>query len=531
MDFDDSFADVGLDDGAVQDVQQCPYCGCSELINDYKSGTTSCANPRCGALLAEGQMVQEVEFVQTSSGGKAAAGFTLKPGDGLAPSQEVSLQKAMTKITWIADRLRLPQQVQDAARRIYQMAIAIGFTQGYPTRFIASSCLYLICRRQRLPHLLIDFSDILQTSVKTLGSVYVKMMRTMVGGDSAGASGLDVPIIDPSLYLERYSRKLDIAPGTFQKVQSTALRLIQFMHREWICIGRRPNGLCGAALLIATFFHGMKISAQEVADVVRMKEGTIKLRLWELRQTPLQLMNRKELDRSALDATHDHRALPPCFYKKRSRQEVRALLDGTVELPALQEGQKSIEQALMLGESESPSQDNVKDCVRENAATLAALVAAAADPVVDSPTVQAAGSPADAATPAEVPHGPASSVAGETDEGTTQEGIETLSDVDDTELSQYVLPEESSRAKSDIWHEVNKDYLEEWFMRAEDSRRKKRHAAADNMSESARSRGSKRSRGSRRSAESPVESAVAGLLKAKVKPHRINLEALEELFS
>jgi len=30
------------------------------------------------------------------------------------------------------------------------------------------------------------------------------------------------------------------------------------MNRSWMTLGRRPNGLCGAAILIAARMHGFK---------------------------------------------------------------------------------------------------------------------------------------------------------------------------------------------------------------------------------------------------------------------------------
>jgi len=363
----------------------------------------------------------------------------------------------------------------------------------------------------------------------------VKLMRRLVGSEQAG--GLEVPVVDPSLYLERYSRKLDVGMGNQRKVQSTALRLIQFMHREWICVGRRPNGLCGAALLIATYYHGFRISAKEIGDVVRMAAGTIKLRLWELRETPMRIMDKQAFEEGSLDA--DHRGLPPCFKKNRSEEEVLALLKGTVKeaLPILDSeassGMKNIREALMLGEGDQPtgqSQKAIEDASKtatNNAMALAALLEGSAAPLVGTADERSVGGGASEAEPQ--PSHPASSFGGETDDVGVQE---SLSDVDDSELSQWVLDDESREAKSNIWHEVNKDYLEEWHTRAEDARRKRKHAASDNMSD-ARSRVSKTSKRSRRSfgsASSPIESAVVGL-KSKVKTHRINLEALEELFS
>merc|ERR1711959_6418 len=78
---------------------------------------------------------------------------------------------------------------------------------------------------------------------------------------------------------------------------------------------------------------------------------------------------------------------------------------------------------------------------------------------------------------------------------------ESLSDVDDEELEAYLLDVEEQQHKSDIWHEVSKDYLEEWHVRGQEARRKKRQAQssqADTTSETGSKTGSTIS-GSRKS--------------------------------
>merc|ERR1719199_2112457 len=128
-------------------------------------------------------------------------------------------------------------------------------------------------------------------------------------------------MIDPSIFIERFARRLDLH-GMQSKVQNTAMRIIQFMHRDWICVGRRPNGLCGAALLIASFYHGFQVPAKTIADVVRMQEGTLKIRLMEMRQTPLALMSREQFEQAnpekeALEDDEQRRTLPPCMLRNR----------------------------------------------------------------------------------------------------------------------------------------------------------------------------------------------------------------------
>lgn len=67
--------------------------------------------------------------------------------------------------------------------------------------------------------------------------------------------------IDPSLYIHRFVHKLmgenkDFTRQKQNAVTNTALRLVKSMKRDWMQTGRRPSGICGAALFIATHIHG-----------------------------------------------------------------------------------------------------------------------------------------------------------------------------------------------------------------------------------------------------------------------------------
>lgn len=84
--------------------------------------------------------------------------------------------------------------------------------------------------------MLIDFSDILQTNVYVLGHTFLRFCKRL---------NLQLPIIDPSLYIPRFCGKLEFEEKT-QMVANTALRLVQRMKRDWIQTGRRPSGICGA---------------------------------------------------------------------------------------------------------------------------------------------------------------------------------------------------------------------------------------------------------------------------------------------
>lgn len=61
--------------------------------------------------------------------------------------------------------------------------------------------------------------------------------------------------VDPSLYLHRFANRLGVS-DKFHAVTNTALRLVAAMKRDWMQTGRRPSGICGAALFISAHIHG-----------------------------------------------------------------------------------------------------------------------------------------------------------------------------------------------------------------------------------------------------------------------------------
>ena len=48
------------------------------------------------------------------------------------------------------------------------------------------------------------------------------------------------------------------------------------MKKDWIHFGRRPSGLCGAALLIASRLHCFNRTVGDVIKVVKVHESTLR---------------------------------------------------------------------------------------------------------------------------------------------------------------------------------------------------------------------------------------------------------------
>jgi len=63
-------------------------------------------------------------------------------------------------------------------------------------------------------------------------------------------TGIVVAPINPEDLILRFCEKLDFGRETM-KVAKDAVRIVQRMNRDWMTPGRRPAGICGAALILA----------------------------------------------------------------------------------------------------------------------------------------------------------------------------------------------------------------------------------------------------------------------------------------
>ena len=206
---------------------------------------------------------------------------------------------ARRKINAVAHALHLSEHHMEAAERIYKLALANNFTKGRHLQVVVATCLYVVCRQEKTPHMLIDFSDIMQVNVFVLGATFLKMVRTLY---------LSLPIIDPSLFICRFAALLQFGNKTSQ-IAADAMRLAQRMQIDWLHMGRRPSGVCGACLMIAARMNGFRRTSFEIVRVVKIADVTLKKRLREFKDTASGKLSVREFQ----DVWLEHAEDPPSF--------------------------------------------------------------------------------------------------------------------------------------------------------------------------------------------------------------------------
>lgn len=195
----------------------------------------------------------------------------------------------------------------EAAQRFFNLAIVNNFTRGRKTANVVAACLYIVCRTEKTTHMLIDFSDVLQTDVYVLGSTFLRLVQVL---------NLRLPLVDPALYMTRFASRLDFGDKT-EIVKRDALRLVSRMNRDWIQTGRRPAGICAACLLIAARMHNFKRTQREIVQVVNICDATLRKRLDEFKSTPSAAMSVSDFQNIWLDEQAD----PPSFQRGKKRKE------------------------------------------------------------------------------------------------------------------------------------------------------------------------------------------------------------------
>ncbi|XP_041831414.1 transcription factor IIIB 90 kDa subunit-like isoform X3 [Melanotaenia boesemani] len=138
-------------------------------------------------------------------------------------------------------------------------------------------------------------------------------------GPSSGFLHFD-SAADPCLYIPRFAHMLEFGVKTHE-VSMTALRLVQRMKRDWMHTGRRPSGLCGAALLVAARMHKFRRSVKDVISVVKVCQTTLRKRLTEFEDTPTSQLTIDEFMRVDLEQECD----PPSFTAGQHKAKMQQL--------------------------------------------------------------------------------------------------------------------------------------------------------------------------------------------------------------
>ncbi|XP_015205795.1 BRF1 general transcription factor IIIB subunit b [Lepisosteus oculatus] len=484
----------------------CKNCGCTDIDIDQARGDAVCTG--CGSVLEDNIIVSEVQFVENSGGGSSAVGqFVSSDGSGKAPvlgtgfhtslgkeSRAQTLQNGKRQIHNLGHQLQLNQHCMDTAFNFFKMAVSKHLTRGRKMMHVIAACLYLVCRTEGTPHMLLDLSDLLQVNVYVLGKTFLLLARELC---------INAPAIDPCLYIPRFAHMLEFGDKNHE-VSMTALRLLQRMKRDWMHTGRRPSGLCGAALLVAARMHDFRRTVKEVIGVVKVCEATLRKRLTEFEDTPTSQLTISEFMKVDLEQECD----PPSFTAGQRKVKLQQLEHELAKKLDEVEGEISGYQDEIETELENSRPrlkglyaSYAKEDIQDDSLSLASSSLAGDDERDDEELEAAAqhlskdfchevlpqsggpgaGGEPGQASPAKQPLplatllGPLPTAASlglteslreciataNENDGNPENGELDLNGIDDDEIDRYILNETEVKIKTELWTRENSDYLKE----------------------------------------------------------------------
>ncbi|XP_003486845.1 transcription factor IIIB 90 kDa subunit isoform X1 [Bombus impatiens] len=520
-------------------ASKCRNCGSTNIETDPARGDAVCTD--CGFVLEDQLIVSETAFKETPSGNMMVLGqFVANDSTGGATgfgatyhvngkeSRGITLQNARKGITHLCMQLQLNQHCIDTSMNFYKMALNRQLTRGRKQAHNHAACVYITCRTEGTAHMLIDISDVLQICVHELGRTYLRFTQALC---------INIPSVDPCLYIMRFANKLEFGEKTHE-VSMTALRVVQRMKRDSIHSGRRPSGLCGAALLMAARLHEFNRSPADIIKIVKVHESTLRKRLIEFGDTPSSALTLEEFMTVDLEEEQD----PPAFKaaRKKDRERLQRLNIDT-EINELQaEIDKQLEEH-RLGKMKKR-----KDAASIERADTDRFIRESNLDVIKHYVGNDVDDPDNDFQDSEMNNindrlitglGPNIASMGlisiNDRENETKESVNTnfendtgeidVADLDDEELDSYIMSEKEAQFKHNLWNKVNAEYLNQ--QKEKEERRQKEKE--EGKPEKKRRRTTKRNKN--QVPANTAGEAIEKMLQEKKISSKINYEVLKSL--
>ncbi|KAJ8565767.1 hypothetical protein K7X08_008343 [Anisodus acutangulus] len=191
----------------------CVYCA-QDKPTAHLDGKICCSD--CGKVLEEDNFSSEPTFVKNAAGQSQLSGNKLTTVQSeYKASREITLNEAYNGIEGMLYGLGIDggDSIARPALRFYEIAVEKNFTRGRRKEQVQAACLYIACRY-------------------ILGAVFLQLCKIL----SLEEHPIVQKPVDPSLFIHRFTDR------------------------------RKPSGLCGAALYIASLSHGLSCSKSEIID-------------------------------------------------------------------------------------------------------------------------------------------------------------------------------------------------------------------------------------------------------------------------
>nr|XP_016440704.1 PREDICTED: transcription factor IIIB 70 kDa subunit-like isoform X2 [Nicotiana tabacum] len=438
----------------------CGYCAENRQSNNV-DGKICCSF--CGRVLDEDNFSSEPTFVKNAAGQSQLSGnFVRTVKSDYSASRERTLNEAYSDIESMAYALGIDggDSIARPALAFYTIAVERNFTRGRRKEQVEAACLYIACRENKKPFLLIDFSEYLRINVYILGAVFLQLCKLL----SLENHPIVQKPVDPSLFIHRFTDRL--FGGRKPNISRTALHIVASMKRDWMQI--KVVRICEATL------------TKRLIEFENTESGSLTIDEFNTRAEELEKEERLSVQlysaskgsgitevlcehKKSVELPFAHGLCESCY---TDFVKLSGGLDGGSEPPAFQRAERERLMAKEAAEenAEDPNIPMSNQVENNGGEYLEPEKGGNTLSVTGSKYLQISGSEMigaqsvaktdDNATP-DTLHGLDGMGPDDHDES------ENFSDIDDAEVDGYLHNEEERRFKEIIWVKMNREYLEE----------------------------------------------------------------------
>ncbi|KAI2801628.1 transcription factor TFIIIB subunit brf1 [Blomia tropicalis] len=293
-------------------VNLCHICKKGEVVQDKKMSGMFCTG--CGECFELGAFTDDVQYREDERGRFMAVGTTYNVEKGFVNSKFsnhaqflTSVDNARTILKRYCDKLYLSDSFAQISCGFYQQLLIKKFMNGRRLNVVLAACLYISVRSEGANVILLDISDVSEANVYDIGRYYFQIVRIL---------HFNIQTVDPCEYTIRFVDMLNLGDRSLLQVKKTAIqirdtanRLVQRMKRDWIHFGRRPSGVCAAAVLVSCRINNVRCTIKDIISIAKVCESTIRKRINEFIATPASKLTFKEFMSQEIDQEED----PPSY--------------------------------------------------------------------------------------------------------------------------------------------------------------------------------------------------------------------------
>ncbi|ORD94887.1 TF3B [Enterospora canceri] len=323
---------------------QCTNCGSTEMQTDSTRGIICCEE--CGMIQEENMIVNTIQFEKVQNKSALHGQIVNVENKNVGTKYVDSCYYIKNTIKNICAKLSLNLKHADIAFRWYKLCLANNLTKGKSILYTLSACIYISCRQENTPHMLIDFSNVLRIDMYQIGKIYLKIRNTF----DLETYKIQNSMTDMSMYLHRFASQLKFR--NTKEIILLSTRILSRMRKDWIMEGRKPNNACGAAILLASRILNEPKDVNEVARVVHAAPSTISKRLAEIAATETAAMDVNEFNREWLVSESQPPVLNAREGGKETGETRRILVNKVKREEEIAENSSEVVNEMILEESE-----------------------------------------------------------------------------------------------------------------------------------------------------------------------------------